>query len=304
MKNSNHPQVAYLMDMLTYCRPDRSETEAQFIKKYLLTLPNATQDLFGNVHVDTRTNDTHRTLFVAHTDTVHHQSGFQRVKFDTRTQTISTLGQCLGADDAAGMLVLMHLIRSNVPAYYVFTRGEERGGKGAKYLAQNHFELLAQFDRAIAFDRKGTSSVITHQGWGRCCSDAFADALSDGLTTDALMYGPDDGGVYTDTAEFVDIIAECTNVSVGYFNEHTKHETLDVFHLFALMARAVEIDWDGLPVAREPDGYEEDEDAYLYGLDPLSDLYDVDSMSDAQGLVQLPDGRMVPWYMAPVGGKQ
>jgi len=34
--------------------------------------------------------------------------------------------------------------------------------------------------------------------------------------------------VYTDTAEFTDIIPECTNRSVGYAREHTQEESLDL----------------------------------------------------------------------------
>jgi len=150
------------------------------------------------------------------------------------------------------VLILLHLIHNRVPAYYIFTRGEERGGIGAHHLATVYPHLLAEFDRAIAFDRKGTSSVISHQGWGRCCSDTFADALSDKLSNDWLMYAPDDGGVYTDTAEFVDIIPECTNISAGYMHEHTTKESLNIQHLFDLMEQVVAIDWDALPTERDP----------------------------------------------------
>jgi hypothetical protein len=147
----------------------------------------------------------------------------------------------------------MHLLHSGVPGYYIFTQGEEVGGIGAKHLAAEHADLLAQFDRAIAFDRRGIDSVITHQGYGRCCSDAFAQALSDALNgDDRLMYLPDDTGVYTDTAEFTDIIPECTNVSVGYDHEHSDKESLDTYHFMALADRVVQIKWDELPTSRDP----------------------------------------------------
>jgi acetylornithine deacetylase/succinyl-diaminopimelate desuccinylase-like protein len=245
-------RIDYVLRLLSHCRPDRSKTEARFIRDYLLSIPTARADSFGNVHLDLRTLKSHRTLFVAHTDTVHHSAGFQSVYYDHAHQLVRTRGQCLGADDGAGIMVLLHLIRNAIPAYYIFTRGEERGGKGARHLAGEQYKLLEQFDRAIAFDRRGTSSVITHQSYGRTCSDTFADALSDCLCTDALMYAPDSTGVYTDTCEFIDSIPECTNISVGYQNEHGPNETLSIPHLFALMARVVEIPWDELPTARDP----------------------------------------------------
>jgi len=150
----------------------------------------------------------------------------------------------------------MHLIYANVPAYYIFTVGEECGGIGARSVSTDT-ELLAQFDRAIAFDRRGIDSVITHQGYGRCCSDEFAQALSDALNAEeTLMYLPDNTGVYTDTAEFVDTIPECTNISVGYASEHSPNESLDIMHYRALAERVVNIDWDGLPTKRDPSAYE------------------------------------------------
>lgn len=208
-------------------------------------------DKVGNLHVDARLDDTNRTLFVAHVDTVHRETGPNKIR---KTQGMWYAdGACLGADDGAGCAMLMHMLHAQVPAYYIFTQGEEKGGIGAKYLADHSPELLAQFDRAIAFDRRGIDSVITHQGWGRCCSDEFAAVLSGELCADGvLMYLGDDTGVYTDTAEFVDIIPECTNISVGYDHEHSDRETLDIHHFTALAAAVVKIKWDALPVERDP----------------------------------------------------
>lgn len=255
----------FIVDFFSYKRPHASDTEQQWIERFILPVLGDAwwQDAAGNIHYDNRGNTLSRTLFVAHTDTVHHDAGRQVVRVD-KSHTVrvhqSIPTDCLGADDGAGALVLLSLIKARVPAYFVFTRCEERGGKGAKHLAETYPELLAQFDRAVAFDRRGVSSVITHQGWGRCCSDEFADTLSDALSNHMLMYAPDDTGVYTDTAEFVGIIPECTNISVGYMNEHTANETLDLAHLKALIACATTLDWEALPVARDP--AVKDEDAY------------------------------------------
>jgi hypothetical protein len=204
------------------------------------------------VHIDNRTHDGHKTLFVAHVDTVHRTTGANKVRKTTAIWYAD--GAALGADDGVGCALLMHMIHAAVPGYYVFTQGEECGGIGAKHLAAQYPLLLAQFDRAIAFDRRGTDSVISHQGYGRCCSDAFADALAAELnaTDETLMYSADDTGVYTDTAEFTEIIPECTNISCGYMYEHSEREQLDMIH-FDLLAEAVlVIDWDGLVTDRDP----------------------------------------------------
>jgi hypothetical protein len=209
------------------------------------------RDAIGNLHIDTRISPDNRTLFVAHVDTVHRKEGANKIR-QTETHWYAD-GAALGADDGAGVAMLMHLLHAGVDAYYIFTQGEECGGIGATHLAKHERELLSEFDRAIAFDRRGIDSVITHQGRGRCCSDAFGEALSNALNDDmTLMYLPDNTGVYTDTAEFIDIIPECTNISVGYYSEHSDKESLDVVHFVALAERVAKIDWDALPTDRDP----------------------------------------------------
>ena len=209
-------------------------------------------DAADNLHVDARKTSTNRTLFVAHVDTVHRELGPNTIR-KTKTKWYAE-GAPLGADDGAGCAMLMHLIHSGVPAYYIFTQGEECGGIGAKFLADNYPKLLSEFDRAIAFDRRGIDSVITHQGYGRCCSDMFAQMLADQLnaTSEHMMYMPDNTGVYTDTAEFIDVIPECTNISVGYEHEHSQKEELDIFHFKYLSDAVVHVRWDELPTSRNP----------------------------------------------------
>ena len=227
----------------------------------------------GNLHVDNRVAGS-RTLFIAHVDTVHREVGANKIR-KTASMWYAD-GAPLGADDGAGCAMLMHLIHADVKGYYIFSQGEECGGIGAKYLEQTNKTLLAQFDRAIAFDRRGTDSIISHQGWGRCASDTFCQALADALNLhdDNLMYAPDDTGVYTDTAEFVDIIPECTNISVGYNSEHSQQESLNIAH-FQLLADAVlRVDWDKLPTDRDPTVPEYKTTKYGTGLDNWWTNYD------------------------------
>ena len=113
-------------------------------------------------------------------------------------------------------------------------------------------DLLQQFDRAVAFDRAGYYDVITHQGGRRCCSDAFADALSTQLADLGLLYGPCSGGVYTDTAEFTGDVPECTNLSVGYKGQHGDKEEQDVEFLELLADALVRVQWESLPTKRNP----------------------------------------------------
>lgn len=267
---------------LSLARPHASVTTMEFTTWIFKHLPKhlmgaAMLDEAGNLHVDARTQDHHRTLFTAHVDTVHRTPGANKIR-KTATKWYAD-GAALGADDGVGCALLMHMMHAGVPAYYVFTQGEECGGIGAKHIADQHKDLLAQFDRAVAFDRKGTDSVISHQGWGRCCSDAFAQHLADALnaTNDNLMYSPDDTGVYTDTAEFTDIIPECTNISCGYYFEHTAKEELDMIHFEQLAAAVVLVDWDMCPTERDPKVIEYKDDgyaAYMGKWNTMSTMWD------------------------------
>jgi hypothetical protein len=78
----------------------------------------------------------------------------------------------------------------------------------------------------------------------------LADELN--LHDENLMYTTDDTGVYTDTAEFTDIIPECTNISVGYDHEHSQQECLNIHHYELLSQAVLAVQWDKLPTDRDP----------------------------------------------------
>jgi hypothetical protein len=214
-------------------------------------LPISMIDEAGNLYVDLRTEPHHRTCFTAHIDTVHHKAGSNTYTIDG--DHWKAQGDALGADDGAGIALLMYLIDHKVPALYVFFRGEEVGGTGSTWAAANMVELFSTVDRAIAFDRAGYHDIITKQSGGRCCSDEFALALSEALTNEefTLAFTPCDTGVFTDTANLIDIVSECTNVSCGYFSQHGDREKQDVAFLQLLASQIVKVDWDALPVKRE-----------------------------------------------------
>lgn len=230
-------------------RPHGSITEATYVAALAKKLNPTLIDGAGNLHIDRR-NGHSRTLFVAHTDTVSKGEGANPIIVDG-DWWCSAPNSTLGSDDGAGIALLLHLMRHRTPGYYIFCRAEEVGGQGSDYLALEHSSLLKEFDRAIAFDRKGVSSVITHQG-RRCCSDKFGEALANALCTAELIYATDNTGVFTDTANFTEHISECTNISCGYEKEHSDKERLNVRHLKMLAAQIVRIDWEALPTKRDP----------------------------------------------------
>lgn len=190
-------------------------------------------------------------LWSCHIDTVHKSSSPPRqvIEFDPATNIIYKRdNEPLGADDGAGIWLLMEMIDAGVPGTYIFHRGEEKGGIGSRIMASHHSAFIGGYTHAIAFDRCDTVSVITKQRGSRCCSEDFANHFCKMLGNDDDFYEqkPDPTGSFTDTANYTDLIGECTNVSIGYYSEHTGAEQLDLSYLLWLRDKMVAIDVDKL----------------------------------------------------------
>lgn len=237
-----------LQDALGIKRPSGSLTEAAFVARIAASFPRYLQaiDEAGNVHFKIGES---RTLFAAHADTVHWEEGVN--KYTQEGSTVKASGAPLGADDGAGVAILCHMMGNCIPGYYVISRGEEVGGIGAKYIADNFPYLLEEFDRSICFDRRGTSDIVTVQGGQRCASKEFAEALSIEFEKQDLLYAESEKGVYTDNKEWAYHVMECVNVSCGYNLEHGNNENLDLHHFKLLADAALKIDWEALPTVRK-----------------------------------------------------
>jgi hypothetical protein len=268
-----------LMEMLSTRRPAGSTTEKNFIRQWIKPLPGIEQDDAGNLYCRIGTEP---ILWSCHTDTVHNKEGFQVPSLDKGWISLAPFQQhvnCLGADDTAGVWLMVNMIRERRPGLYIFHRAEECGGIGSHFIRKHRTNTLAGIKYAIALDRFGTNSIITHQ-FGRCCSDQFADSLAEAMPT--LDLYADSGGVFTDTANYADIIPECTNLSVGYKDHHTRSESLNVDHLSTLLAALLDLDTDSLVSSRDPLVDDELETIWTYDFDqglahpPLfSDLEDL-----------------------------
>ncbi len=260
-------------EMLEYCRPHRSKTERRFINKFIKP-HGVTMDSFGNLF---KRIGAAPVLWSCHTDTVHNAKGMQKIVYradhngDTILETAADQRTgCLGADDTCGLWLMLQMIQHNVEGLYIFHRGEEEGRLGSSWIARQTPEKLKDIKFAIAFDRKGTKSIITHQMGRRCCSDEFTKSLADGL---GLGHQGDDGGSYTDTASYTDLIGECTNVSVGYERAHTDMENTNLDYLFKLRDALLKLDLSKLEAKRKP-GEEEPRVPRTYGGGYGRDIWD------------------------------
>lgn len=218
---------------------------------YPLLTEGLKEDEFGNLFIKVGESS---VMFTSHLDTA--TSKLTTVNHVIEGKMIKTDGKSiLGADDKAGVTIMMYMIEKNVPGLYYFFLGEEVGCVGSKKLANKlKTEKIEGIDKVISFDRRGTDSVITYQGSKRCASDEFGTALSDELNKadSTFKYENDPTGVCTDSIQFVSIYPECTNISVGYYNEHTFSESQDIEHLEKLAKACVLVNWESLPVERDP----------------------------------------------------
>ena len=217
-------------------------------------MPELSQDEIGNYYKIVGNNPT--TMFTSHLDTRGDRQ--LDVKLETfkegDDECIKTDGNTiLGADDKAGVTLMLYMIDNNVTGLYYFFIGEEKNLKGSKGLCDIYDEVkyLTSIKRCISFDRKDYNSVITHQSKIPCCSEDFGKALCDEYNDLGLDMKLDPTGVGSDSASFMNKIPECTNISVGNFNEHSVDEYQNIDFLKRLAEASININWDSLPIKRK-----------------------------------------------------
>ena len=192
-----------------------------------------------------------RSMFTAHLDTVSDygiQAVNQIIEETPVGKIVKTDGNSiLGADDKTGVLLLLYMIEKQIPGLYYFFVGEECGRIGSKDIAYSNPEFFTPYRNCISFDRRGYSSVITHQSGDRTCSDVFATTVAEDLSElVGGAFSPDANGSFTDSYSFNHLIENCTNISVGYFRAHTYSEYQDITFLEKLCDAVCHIDWEAI----------------------------------------------------------
>jgi hypothetical protein len=201
-----------------------------------------------------------KTMFTCHLDNYTRKVKKVTHVFyeDDKGKKVKTDGKTpLGADAKAGMTIMLYMIENKVPGCYYFFIGEEPiawsgGCKGSKNIYHKKKDWFKRFDRCVAFDRKGYSSIISSQHSIKCCSKEFVDALVAEFKANGMDFKDDPTGRYTDSAVFMETIPEVTNLSCGYFNEHTNKEFLNIDFLEELCKTSTKINWEKLPIVRDP----------------------------------------------------
>lgn len=198
------------------------------------------------------------TLFTTHLDT--YSAEYEKVnhvideddpyKIHTDETTI------LGGDNKLGCSILIGMINKGIPGTYYFFLGEEPilsgGCWGSKEALKANPDFFKSFKRCIAFDRRMYGSIVVRQMGRMCCSPEFAKKIADEFDIRGIKWDKEGGfGYYTDTAVFMDVIPECTNISAGGFNEHYNTEWVDLNYTWEVYKAVIDTDWESLPTVRE-----------------------------------------------------
>jgi len=250
--------------IFTYGRPAGDKVEEVWITRYFLgekfkNIPGLKMwlddfsyrkgSLKGNIFIQVGEKKDSETVFSCHTDTVHRTGVIQNVMLCPDDLVFRTdSGQCLGADDGTGVWIMWEMIKAGVKGLYIFHRAEEVGGQGSAHISRTDLFRDGHYKRCIAFDRKADKSIITHQACSRCCSDEFTEDMAKKL---GMGHKGDNTGSFTDSANYTDLIPECTNFSIGYYGAHSARETQDIEYLFPFRDALIKLDWESLVTSRK-----------------------------------------------------
>lgn len=162
-------------------------------------------------------------LLVAHVDTVHTVPS-TTILYD-RAQGLLWSPEGLGADDRAGVLGILELLKRGHRPHVLFTDGEEYGGTGAREVTKTVPDNGVLY--AIELDRKNGDEAV------------FYDCDNPEFTKYVLSFGFKHA-----LGTFSDISILCphwniagVNLSAGYYNEHTRAEYLNLRGLWRTLER-------------------------------------------------------------------
>lgn len=155
---------------------------------------------------------------VAHLDTVFpYMKEYIEMYYDS-FERVMWSPQGAGFDDRAGVAMIDQILQEGYRPHIIFTTGEESGGTGSRQLVIDHkkipFKLKPKF--LIQLDRMGYDDCVFY-----CCNNKKFEKYINkfGFVTDI--------GTFTDISILMPSWQICgVNLSVGYYDEHTREERL------------------------------------------------------------------------------
>lgn len=156
---------------------------------------------------------------VAHMDTVFYNQPSE-IYYDQR-KAIMWSPDGLGADDRAGIFAIIQIIADGYRPSIILTTDEERGGLGAQALAKKKCPIKS-LRYMIQLDRRGSNDCVFYQ----CANGKFIKYIETFGFSEAV-------GSFSDISFLMPVWQVCgVNLSIGYREEHSVSETLNVHWMF------------------------------------------------------------------------
>jgi putative aminopeptidase FrvX len=162
-------------------------------------------------------------LLSAHMDTVRGVLADRKVLENNGIFTSSA--GALGADDRAGIAIIMEVLRNIDKLSFegtvkvAFSREEEIGCVGSGKIDPKWYEDV---NLAIVVDRRGNRDIVVGCG-GAFCSDEVGHFMENCSALQGMNYQAVEGGI-SDAMTFSENGVNSVNLSAGYMNEHTERE--------------------------------------------------------------------------------
>ena len=165
-------------------------------------------------------------LLVAHLDTVHKETVKTICYSDGGTVVMSPEG--IGGDDRAGIYMIMQIIKKH-RCHVLFCEDEEIGGIGAHEFARSGIRPNVNY--IVELDRHGSEDAVFYDCDNREFTtyvEGFGFAENFGTFSDISVIAPELG-------------VAAVNISAGYYNEHTRYETVNMEDVARNIARVGEM---------------------------------------------------------------
>lgn len=195
-------------------------------------------------------------LLVSHMDTVHEKRSMPKSIFHDPTSNVMWSPDGIGGDDRCGIFSILMLLanRKSKPSV-LFTKDEEIGCLGAKSASRKIAkDIHSKFKFIVELDRRGQDDCVFYQ----CNNQEFIKYI-------------ETFGFVKNTGSCSDISQLCpswdvagVNLSIGYFNEHTQQEYINLDYMVKTINRV-----DNILESVDKDGV----DKFDYGVSISQSAY-------------------------------
>lgn len=177
-------------------------------------------------------NSKNKVCLVAHIDTVFEN------RFETKTilkeDSVWSSPQGICGDDRCGIYALMRIydaLPEESKPYLLFTDGEECGGVGAREASIIFDEELKNVTYFIELDRQGSEDMVFYNNE----SKKFREYIGEYGFVESI-------GSFSDITILGRNFEKCSvNLSVGYYNQHSLHETINCDALLMTINKVLSI---------------------------------------------------------------